>query len=214
MQTQAVAQLFATRFNAACLAAGLAARVRFNPAGVVTIEGWPEPLACEPYLEGDFVKHNDNEGHVAEPTLALALRRMLCSDLATSAEDAADCAAAFSYFSYVDSGGALVVCDIQGVGLLWTDPQIHTVDGRGYGLGNLGQEGIDRFLSAHRHGPMSRRLGLHRRRPAPRAPGEDPACGVAQLAQLSALTPPPPPPHPSDREGAPGRARLCCVCDT
>lgn len=31
----------------------------------------------------------------------------------------------------------------------YTDPQIHTKDGLGYGVGNLGKTGIDRFLKTH-----------------------------------------------------------------
>jgi hypothetical protein len=56
------------------------------------------------------------------------------------------CGQAFSHFTWHASKGALLICDIQGVGDLYTDPQIHSSDGRGYGLGNLGQKGIDRFL--------------------------------------------------------------------
>jgi hypothetical protein len=37
-------------------------------------------------------------------------------------------------------GSALCV-DIQGVGDLYTDPQIHTLDGQGYGDGNLALRG-------------------------------------------------------------------------
>jgi hypothetical protein len=30
------------------------------------------------------------------------------------------------------------------------DPQIHSVDGTGFGKGNMGKRGIDKFLSTHR----------------------------------------------------------------
>ena len=46
--------------------------------------------------------------------------------------------AAFCYFTYIASGKLSVVCDIQGVGTFYTDPQIHTFDGEGFGAGNLG----------------------------------------------------------------------------
>lgn len=36
---------------------------------------------------------------------------------------------AFSHFSFERSGHELIVVDIQGVGDLYTDPQIHTMDG-------------------------------------------------------------------------------------
>jgi hypothetical protein len=35
---------------------------------------------------------------------------------------------AFSHFTWEASGHKLLVCDLQGVGDLWTDPQIHTHD--------------------------------------------------------------------------------------
>ncbi|EKX49905.1 hypothetical protein GUITHDRAFT_67435, partial [Guillardia theta CCMP2712] len=57
---------------------------------------------------------------------------------------------AFSHFTWEASGNRLLVCDLQGVGDLWTDPQIHTCDRKGYGKGNLGMDGIKRFLGAHK----------------------------------------------------------------
>ena len=173
---QAVAAQCARRFNDACAARGLATRVSFAPASVLELDGYPEPLACEPCLPaGAFVKHTDNLGHeCGMPTLGEGLCLSCCGCLEASAS-LCDIALAFSYFTFADSGGSLVVCDIQGVGLCFTDPQIHTADGRGFGLGNLGQSGIDRFLKGYRHGPMARRLGLHTRKRAvavPAAPSE------------------------------------------
>lgn len=49
---------------------------------------------------------------------------------------------AFSHFSWQASNGMFLICDIQGWGRLLTDPQIHTIDGKGFGAGNLGSEGI------------------------------------------------------------------------
>ena len=56
---------------------------------------------------------------------------------------------AFSHFTFERSGHQLVVVDIQGVGDLWTDPQIHTADGGGYGDGNLGTKGMALFFHSH-----------------------------------------------------------------
>ncbi|KAJ0396069.1 hypothetical protein P43SY_008751 [Pythium insidiosum] len=44
----------------------------------------------------------------------------------------------------------LMVVDIQGVNDSYTDPQIHTADGRGFGAGNLGTYGMEKFLESHR----------------------------------------------------------------
>ena len=100
--------------------------------------GYAEPLCLEPYLAGDYVKHSDNAGH---------------------RETDDETAACFSYFTYILSQKMLVVCDIQGVGTFYTDPQIHTIDGEGFGAGNLGAEGIRRFLRTHRHNLLCEELG-------------------------------------------------------
>lgn len=47
---------------------------------------------------------------------------------------------AFSHFTFERSGHQLIVVDIQGVGDLYTDPQIHTSLGTDFGDGNLGNE--------------------------------------------------------------------------
>ena len=50
---------------------------------------------------------------------------------------------------YTASNKRLLVCDIQGVGDLYTDPQIHTYHGHGFGMGNLGNDGIIKFFKTH-----------------------------------------------------------------
>eukprot|EP00438_Fugacium_kawagutii_P033399 Skav210068 [mRNA] locus=scaffold485:150014:153359:+ [translate_table: standard] len=137
--TQMVADSYAQEFNKACAQAGLPHRLAFLPVSVVKLHGYAEPLCLEPYLAGDYVKHSDNTG---------------------SRETDDETAAAFSYFSYILSQKMLVVCDIQGVGTFYTDPQIHTIDGEGFGAGNLGNEGIRRFLRTHRHNLLCEQLGL------------------------------------------------------
>ena len=52
------------------------------------------------------------------------------------------------------------MCDIQGVGDMYTDPQIHTVSGKGFGLGNLGQAGLNAFLTRHKCNSICEHLGL------------------------------------------------------
>lgn len=137
--TQTVAESYAQDFNRACAAKGLPHSIAFLPVSVVKLEGAPEPLCLEPYLAGEYVKHSDNDGH-------------------NETED--ELAAAFSYFTYATSSKLLVVCDIQGVGTFYTDPQIHTFDGEGFGAGNLGGDGIQRFLASHRHSLLCEQLGL------------------------------------------------------
>ena len=54
-----------------------------------------------------------------------------------------------SHFTFERSAHQLIVVDIQGVGDLYTDPQIHTIDGTEYGDGNLGAKGMALFFHSH-----------------------------------------------------------------
>jgi hypothetical protein len=65
----------------------------------------------ENFIEGNYVKYNSNSGYV------------LGDDAQRHTPQA------FSHFTFERSGHELMVVDIQGVGDLYTDPQIHTVSG-------------------------------------------------------------------------------------
>ena len=60
---------------------------------------------------------------------------------------------AFSHFTFERSGPQLIVVDIQGVGDLYTDPQIHTVNGTDFGDGNLGSWGKPAYFHGD-HTPL------------------------------------------------------------
>ncbi|KAK7502009.1 hypothetical protein BaRGS_00006761 [Batillaria attramentaria] len=83
----------------------------------------------EHFIEGDYIKYNSNSGFVDE-TLRLTPQ-------------------AFSHFTFERSGHKLIVVDVQGVEDLYTDPQIHTIEGKDYGDGNLGAKGMALFFHSH-----------------------------------------------------------------
>ncbi len=110
-------------------------------ASVVQLVDRPnQPYYCmEDYLRGEYMKHLDNHG---------------------GDEGIRNTPAAFAHFTYEASNKSILVCDIQGVGDLYTDPQIHTMDGRGFGKGNLGIDGMVKFLSTHECNAICRHLKL------------------------------------------------------
>ncbi|KAH9284714.1 Eukaryotic elongation factor 2 kinase [Echinococcus granulosus] len=94
----------------------------------------------ERYMDGEYRKYNSNSGFVdGQPR---------------------NTPQAFSHFTFEHSGHRLLVVDIQGVGDLYTDPQIHTADGLGYNDGNLGLRGMALFFHSHRCNPLCNYLGL------------------------------------------------------
>jgi len=142
VEMQLFAKIIAEKFN-----------VYSPPKRVSFVKAWLLKLlrrggqvcAVERFISGPYRKHNNNYGFVND--------------------DERNTPQAFSHFSYEVSGKQLLVCDIQGVADLYTDPQIHTVVGddkvdRPFGKGNLGQRGIDQFLKTHRCNPICRYLKL------------------------------------------------------
>eukprot|EP00998_Keelungia_sp_KM082_P006263 NODE_2521_length_1045_cov_475.622004_g2503_i0.p1 GENE.NODE_2521_length_1045_cov_475.622004_g2503_i0~~NODE_2521_length_1045_cov_475.622004_g2503_i0.p1 ORF type:complete len:312 (+),score=99.74 NODE_2521_length_1045_cov_475.622004_g2503_i0:119-937(+) len=94
----------------------------------------------EPFLRGEFEKHNNNYGFTND------------NDRNTPQ--------AFSHFTYCGSQGQLIIVDIQGVGDHYTDPQIHTKDGKGFGAGNIGAKGFQKFFETHRCNSICVGLGI------------------------------------------------------
>ncbi|RLN88427.1 hypothetical protein BBJ28_00014129 [Nothophytophthora sp. Chile5] len=116
-------------------------RVEFIPAWVLELpERGGALCAVEAYIPGEYRKHNNNFGSVSD--------------------DERNTPQAFSHFTYEASNHELLAVDIQGVGDLYTDPQIHTLNGHDFGKGNLGVLGFQKFLSSHRCNSICRYLKL------------------------------------------------------
>ena len=116
-------------------------RVEFISAWVLELPERNGALcAVEAYIPGEYRKHNNNFGSVSD--------------------DERNTPQAFSHFTYEASNHELLAVDIQGVGDLYTDPQIHTLNGHDFGKGNLGVLGFQKFLSTHRCNSICRYLKL------------------------------------------------------
>lgn len=119
-------------------------KVDFLDAYVLELKDRPDKPICavEKFIEGDYKKFNNNWSW---------------------SDDERNTPQAFSHFTFERSNQRLLVCDIQGVGNTWTDPQFHSHNQEGYGKGNMGADGIKRFFETHKCNAICGYLKLPRR---------------------------------------------------
>ena len=180
VQAQSVAKRWACEFNAQ----RVPKKVDFIECAIIELAERPgRPLVgIEPFVEGVFQKHNSNISSGTERSTPNA----------------------FSHFTWEASKHTLLVCDIQGVGDLYTDPQIMTSSGAGYGRGNLGPNGIKAFFMRHKCNQVCELLGLSekgtsgfQRAGTPGSPLLEHTASSVPLSSLRAGSPSPPrKPHP------------------
>ncbi|KAL1507972.1 hypothetical protein AB1Y20_007576 [Prymnesium parvum] len=146
IQMQMVAKRYAKLYNTLHPPKG----VDFLHAFVIEVERNGETLRfCveRAMEEGGYVKYNNNSGFVEYHAEGVEHAHRFTPH-------------AFSRFTFFQSAGELMVVDIQGVDDVYTDPQIHTAGGKGYGEGNLGYGGMALFFSTSDHDSLCKNLKL------------------------------------------------------
>lgn len=108
-------------------------------------------VSLEPYIPGRYEKYNNNAGWVN-------------GDIPDDPINQA--AQAFSHFTFERSWGRFLVCDLQGVGRLLTDPGVHAKDPERFKEcdANLGEAGMKLFFTTHECNDICRKLELRSNR--------------------------------------------------
>ena len=199
-QCQERATHYAQKFNAAVAGMGVMP-IEFIKCDVYrlsdpTTMGNYRFVSVEPYLEGEYIKHNTNNGYVRGSSWT--------EDEDSSKAIAADAPQAFTHFSFHASDRREMIVDLQGVEakeevigwsaarrvFRFTDPQVHSVDLL-YGQGDRGDRGFGDFLRTHRCGPVCKMLRL------------DETCPVSSYKATTATTTTAYGHGPRQREAAP-----------
>ncbi|OMJ65255.1 hypothetical protein SteCoe_38688 [Stentor coeruleus] len=138
---QAVAQFMAEEFTIALKNISVTKKVMYVPVEILHIpsrSSGKNYFSLEPYLEGKYIKFNNNNGFVNKEIEAM--HPLLQT---------------FTHFTYHYTSGILMVVDVQGVindeYYKLTDPAIHTADSKKIlrDPTNLGTGGMSAFFASH-----------------------------------------------------------------
>ena len=120
-------------------------------------------ISVEPFLEGEYIKYNTNNGFVRRRSGAESVSEAMSVETPQ----------ALSHYSFHNSGGEEMLVDLQGVEVeeealgrtaarrvfRFTDPQVHSRCLK-YGHGDRGQRGFDDFFRSHKCGRLCGLLGV------------------------------------------------------
>jgi elongation factor 2 kinase len=145
-QTDVKLQMVARYYSLLYNEGGPPKKIDMLPSFLIKLVDRPEQdIYCiEPQIDGEYIKFNTNGGFIDSAHWRNTPH-------------------AFSHFSFEKSNRQLIVVDVQGVGDVFTDPQIHTSerkDIKQFGSGNLGLKGIALFLYTHRCNPICKHYNL------------------------------------------------------
>eukprot|EP00971_Amphidinium_carterae_P233216 4628985-Amphidinium_carterae.1 len=142
VEMQHYAKCIAQEANETLSVAGIKRAFNFLLPWLVWVPGTDETYSMEHLMPGDYAKYNNNAGWATD-------------------EEGGQMAVAFSHFSHRVTTGYAMIVDLQGIGgWCFTDPQVHCIDRKRFGLGNLGHEGMRRFFLGHQCNTFCQKLGL------------------------------------------------------
>ena len=129
-----------------------------DPASMYNAEGNMRCMIVERYVNGQYEKYNGNAGYV-KPDKATA---GYVTPEETGPLSTFNRAQAFTHWTYEythESSETLMVCDIQGSFLNFTDPAIAS-EARSYGETDLGVASFKKFFANHQCNALCNCLGL------------------------------------------------------
>jgi len=147
-----LSQKFAVTFNNLPKPVGIIGQINFRPLTQcrVFFLTWAQMyvkfgdvVTVEDFIEGDYEKFNNNAG-LENP-------------------NGKDLLLAFGHWTYIESRGKFMICDLQGVqhgyNYYLTDPAVHSLE-KAYGLTDLGKAGMNAVLNGHTCNQYCQILGL------------------------------------------------------